>query len=95
MNISVMLLVFKELLLGVILGFILTVLFTIFQLASQFFATQIGLGMSQVFDPVTQEDKEKKKNRTKKKKKKSDFRMISLSTTIDSFSVAVQARPSR
>ena len=49
------LVVLKEMLVGLILGFFLTLIFASFQLAAQFFSTQIGLGMSEVFDPFTQE----------------------------------------
>ncbi|HMB00923.1 MAG TPA: flagellar biosynthetic protein FliR [Spirochaetota bacterium] len=49
------LIVVKEIIIGVIFGFFLSVIFAAFQLTTQFFATQIGLGMSKVFDPNTQE----------------------------------------
>ena len=50
------LVILKEILIGLIMGFILSMIFASFQLGAQFFALQIGLGMSQVFDPVTQEE---------------------------------------
>ena len=40
---------------GVALGFIIAIYFSIYQLAGQFFTVQMGLGMSEVFDPMTQE----------------------------------------
>jgi len=46
--------VLNEVLIGMIIGFFLTLIFASFRLGTQFFATQIGLGMSQVFDPITQ-----------------------------------------
>ena len=46
----------KEILIGIMLGFMMSVMFATFQLGAQFFATQIGLGMSQVLDPITQEE---------------------------------------
>jgi len=45
----------NEILVGVLLGFFLSVIFAAFRLSAQFFAVQIGLGMSEVFDPITQE----------------------------------------
>lgn len=45
----------KEIFVGLLLGFILSMIFASFQLGAQFFSTQIGLGMSEVFDPITQE----------------------------------------
>lgn len=46
----------KEVMVGVCIGFFVGVLFAAFSLSTQFFTTQIGLGMSQVFDPITQEE---------------------------------------
>lgn len=43
-----------EVALGVITGFFITIIFTIFQLAGQMFAVQMGFGASQVFDPLAQ-----------------------------------------
>ena len=37
------------------MGFILSMIFASFQLGAQFFSVQIGLGMSEVFDPITQQ----------------------------------------
>jgi len=48
--------VVKEALVGVCIGFFLSILFAAFSLSTQFFTSQIGLGMSQVFDPITQEE---------------------------------------
>ena len=46
----------KELVVGLVLGFILYIIFASFQLAAQFFSIQIGLGVAQVLDPITQEE---------------------------------------
>lgn len=43
-----------EVALGVITGFFITIIFSIFQLAGQMFAVQMGFGASQVFDPMAQ-----------------------------------------
>ena len=43
-----------EIALGVITGFFITIIFSIFQLAGQMFAVQMGFGASQVFDPMAQ-----------------------------------------
>ena len=39
---------------GVSLGFSISLLFTVFQLAGQFFTVQMGFGASEVFDPMSQ-----------------------------------------
>lgn len=46
--------VLGEVALGVITGFFITIIFSIFQLAGQMFAVQMGFGASQVFDPLAQ-----------------------------------------
>ena len=43
-----------QLLIGLILGFIVTIIFTAFQLAAQFYHFQMGFGINQVFDPLAQ-----------------------------------------
>ncbi len=43
-----------EVILGVITGFFITIIFSVFQLAGQMFAVQMGFGASQVFDPMAQ-----------------------------------------
>ena len=43
-----------EIALGVITGFLITIIFTVFQLAGQMFAVQMGFGASQVYDPLAQ-----------------------------------------
>ncbi len=48
------LLVIQEALLGVIIGFLMIIIFSAFQLAGQFFAVQIGFGMTEVLDPLAQ-----------------------------------------
>ncbi len=46
----------KEFLLGAMIGFFILLIFTSFQLSTQFFSTQVGFGMSQIIDPLTQEE---------------------------------------
>jgi len=48
------LLLVGEAMVGVILGFFLTVVFTAFLVAGQFFSLQMGFGASEVFDPLAQ-----------------------------------------
>lgn len=43
-----------EVAIGIITGFFITIIFTVFQLAGQMFAVQMGFGASQVFDPLAQ-----------------------------------------
>ena len=43
-----------EVLIGLTLGFLLQMFFTIFQTAGQFFSLQMGFGASEVFDPLAQ-----------------------------------------
>jgi flagellar biosynthetic protein FliR len=43
-----------EILIGIILGFFLVIIMSVFQLAGQFFSTQMGFASSQVFDPLAQ-----------------------------------------
>ncbi len=49
-----LLLVLGEALVGLIIGFFMVVVFSGFQVAGQFFSLQMGLGASQVFDPLAQ-----------------------------------------
>ena len=44
-----------EAVIGVALGFIINIYFSVYQLAGQFFSVQMGLGASEVFDPMSQE----------------------------------------
>lgn len=53
-GLAYVLLIIGEGMIGVTLGFILVVFFSVFQTAGQFFALQIGFGASQVFDPLAQ-----------------------------------------
>ena len=46
--------VLGEALIGIILGFILQVIYATFQLAGQFFSLQMGFAASQVYDPLAQ-----------------------------------------
>jgi flagellar biosynthetic protein FliR len=48
------LLVIMQILIGLILGFIATIIFTAFQLAGEFFSFQMGFGITEVFDPLAQ-----------------------------------------
>ena len=43
-----------EAMVGIVLGFFLTVVFSAFLVAGQFFSLQMGFGASQVFDPLAQ-----------------------------------------
>lgn len=53
-GISYIFLALGEVAIGVITGFFITIIFTVFQLAGQMFAVQMGFGASQVFDPLAQ-----------------------------------------
>ena len=48
------LMVIREVAIGLYIGFLISLTFTAFQLAAQFFALQSGFGMSEVLDPVSQ-----------------------------------------
>lgn len=48
------LLVLEQVLIGMIIGFMLTTVFSAFQLAGQYFSIQIGFGMNEVVDPLGQ-----------------------------------------
>lgn len=48
------LLVVGEALIGILIGFLLVLIFSTFQMAGQFFSLQMGFGASQVFDPMAQ-----------------------------------------
>lgn len=43
-----------ELLIGIAFGLVISIVLSIFQLAGQFFSIQIGFGISEVFDPLSQ-----------------------------------------
>ncbi|MCZ8158149.1 MAG: flagellar biosynthetic protein FliR [Leptospira sp.] len=47
-------LVLSEMLVGVILGFIVSIVFASFQMAGEFFNNQIGFGYTEILDPITQ-----------------------------------------
>ncbi len=47
-------LILGEGLIGLIMGFFIMVIMSVFQLSGQFFATQMGFASSQVFDPLAQ-----------------------------------------
>lgn len=46
--------VLREVTIGIYIGFLASVIFSAFQLAGQYFAVQIGFGMSEVVDPLAQ-----------------------------------------
>ncbi len=48
------LMIIQEAGIGIYLGFLVSIIFSAFQLAGQFFAVQIGFGMSEVLDPLAQ-----------------------------------------
>ena len=48
------LLILGEALIGVIIGFMLVMIFAVFQMAGEFFSLQMGFGASEVFDPLAQ-----------------------------------------
>ena len=49
-----LLLVFREVAIGIYIGFLVSVVFAAFQLSGQFFAVQIGFGINEVLDPIGQ-----------------------------------------
>lgn len=46
--------VLREIAVGLFVGFLASIIFTAFQLSGQYFAVQIGFGMSEVVDPLAQ-----------------------------------------
>lgn len=46
--------VLREIVIGIYIGFLASIIFTAFQLAGQYFAVQIGFGFSEVVDPMAQ-----------------------------------------
>ena len=48
------LLVLSEIAIGLFIGFLVSVIFSAFQLSGQYFAVQIGFGISEVLDPIAQ-----------------------------------------
>ncbi len=52
--IDYVILVANEVIIGVSLGLVIAVIFGLFQLAGQFFSIQMGFGISEVFDPLSQ-----------------------------------------
>lgn len=48
------LLVFQEAMIGVYIGFLVSIVFSAFQLSGQYYAAQIGFGINEVFDPLSQ-----------------------------------------
>lgn len=47
-------LIIGEVLIGIIMAFVIILVFTVFQVAGQMFSIQMGFGASQVFDPLAQ-----------------------------------------
>ncbi len=48
------LLILQEIMIGLFIGFLVSVIFSAFQLAGQYFAVQIGFGINEVIDPLAQ-----------------------------------------
>lgn len=48
------LMVVQEMIIGLYIGFLVSVVFSAFQLSGQFFAVQIGFGINEVIDPLAQ-----------------------------------------
>jgi flagellar biosynthetic protein FliR len=48
------LLVIQHALIGILIGFMISIIFTAFQLSGQYFAVQIGFGINEVLDPMAQ-----------------------------------------
>ncbi|HPA62664.1 MAG TPA: flagellar biosynthetic protein FliR [Spirochaetota bacterium] len=46
--------VLREIAIGLFIGFLASIIFSAFQLSGQYFAVQIGFGMSEVMDPLAQ-----------------------------------------
>jgi flagellar biosynthetic protein FliR len=53
-GLSFIFLIFGEAIIGIILGFFLTIIFAAFSTAGQFFSLQMGFGASETFDPLSQ-----------------------------------------
>ena len=52
--ISYAILIGSEALIGILIGFLLSIIFVAFQLAARFFSFQMALGIAQVMDPIAQ-----------------------------------------
>ena len=48
------LLVLQEAMIGIYIGFLISVIFSSFQLSAQYYAAQIGFGINEVLDPLAQ-----------------------------------------
>jgi len=48
------LLVLQEVMIGIFIGFLISVIFSAFQLSAQYYSAQIGFGINDVLDPVSQ-----------------------------------------
>ena len=54
LNLNFALLVIGEAIIGIIIGFFMTIIFAVFSTAGQFFSLQMGFGASETFDPLAQ-----------------------------------------
>ncbi len=48
------LMILQEIAIGIFIGFLVSIIFSAFQLAGQYFAVQIGFGINEVLDPLAQ-----------------------------------------
>jgi flagellar biosynthetic protein FliR len=48
------LLVLQEVVIGIFIGFLVSIIFSAFQLSGQYYAAQIGFGINEVYDPLAQ-----------------------------------------
>lgn len=53
-SVQYFLLILGEALIGIIIGFMVVMIFAVFQMAGEFFSLQMGFGASEVFDPLAQ-----------------------------------------
>jgi flagellar biosynthetic protein FliR len=53
-GLSFIFLIIGEAIIGIIIGFFLTVIFSVFSTAGQFFSLQMGFGASETYDPLSQ-----------------------------------------
>jgi flagellar biosynthetic protein FliR len=54
LNMTFVFLLAGEALIGIIIGFFMTIIFSVFSTAGQFFSLQMGFGASETFDPLAQ-----------------------------------------
>lgn len=53
-GVAYLFIILAEAALGIVTGFLITIIFNVFMIAGQMFATQMGFGASQVYDPMAQ-----------------------------------------